>query len=70
MNVGSVEGEAGPQEGMHQHDDEAERTEQLAILNRMVKEMKIKLAQVCVCVCECVCVCVCVCVSVCVRVCV
>jgi hypothetical protein len=56
MNVGSVEGEAGPQEGMHQHDDEAERTEQLAILNRMVKEMKIKLAQVCVCVCECVCV--------------
>lgn len=38
-------GGSGTQEGVLQH-DEAERTEQLAILNRMVKEMKIKLAQV------------------------
>lgn len=35
-----------PHSSHHNHGDDAERAEQLAILNRMVKEMKIKLAQV------------------------
>lgn len=42
----SVQGDGSVGEGMHHQHDEAERTEQLAILNRMVKDLKIKLAQV------------------------